>query len=154
MRISRSTGMAIDGLFYMSAHPDQTHFYVNEIAAVQKVSATYLAKVFQQLARSGILRSQRGSRGGYAFGRSPEEISLFDIVSVCEGDLRIFDCGGEQRLCNLREECLVGRTFSEAEGLMRQALQGVSVADLRDYHRNNGGLPDWVAGTTASTDPA
>jgi Rrf2 family protein len=154
MRISRSTGMAIDGLFYMSVHPDQTHFYVDEIAAVQKVSATYLAKVFQQLARNGILRSQRGSKGGYAFGRTPKEISLFDIVAVCEGDLRLFDCGGDQRSCDLQEECLVCRTFSEAEGLMRQALQGVSVADLRDYHKNNGGLPGWVSSSTATSDPA
>jgi Rrf2 family iron-sulfur cluster assembly transcriptional regulator len=154
MRISRSTGMAIDGLFYMSAHPDQTHFYVDEIAAVQKVSASYLAKVFQQLARSGILRSQRGSRGGYAFGRRPEEISLFDIVSVCEGDLRLFDCRGEERSCSLQEECLVGRTFTEVQARMRQVLEGVTIGDLRDHHENNGGLPDWVSSSTATSDPA
>jgi len=141
--------MAIDGLFYMSAHPDQTHFYVDEIATVQKVSATYLAKVFQQLARNGILHSQRGSKGGYAFGRNPEEISLFDIVSVCEGNLRLFDCGGEERSCSLRGECLACRTFIEVQVRMRQVLEGVSIGDLRDHHEHNGGLPDWVTTTVS-----
>lgn len=146
MRLSQSTGMAIDSLFYMSNHPEKSHFYVDDVASAQHVSPTYLAKVFQQLARHGILRSQRGARGGYSFGRSPEEISLFDIVSVCDGDLQLLDCRPDDRACLLEPDCLVCRTFRTAEERVRETLQQVTVGDLRDHHARRGDLPAWVTG--------
>ena len=144
MRLSQSTGMAIDSLFYMSMHPEKSHLYVDDVAAAQNVSATYLAKVFQQLAKNGILRSQRGAKGGYRFGRLPEEISLFDIVSVCEGNLQLFDCRPDERGCTLEGVCLVCRTFREIEDRIRETLRQVTVGDLRDHHTRQGTLPAWV----------
>lgn len=50
-----------------------------DIAARHKLPKAYVAKILSQLASAGILRSNRGPRGGFRLNRSPETISLYDV---------------------------------------------------------------------------
>ena len=54
---------------------------------------SFLAKILQNLAKSDILVSHRGSQGGYALGVNPEDISIYDIIFSAEGKRpAVFDC--------------------------------------------------------------
>jgi Rrf2 family protein len=129
MRFSQSTEYAIDSMTYMAAHPGAEPFYAADIAAAQKVSPSYLAKVFQHLARAGMLRSFRGAKGGYTLGRAAEEISLKDIVQACEGDSPLFACYAPGKECRLGSSCVVVGAFREAEGALMGVLGRVTLAD-------------------------
>ena len=144
MRYTQSTELAIDSLFYMAAHPEREDFSIEEVAKAQNVSASYLAKIFQQLAKAGILRSHRGARGGYALGRAPSGITLLDISLVSEGSSPLYDCNAGAKHCNLGPRCLIVSTFNEAERRMREVLSGVSLSDLLVGFKPHRQEAEWV----------
>src|SRR4051812_21707972 len=129
MRYSQSTELAVDSLFYMAAHPDRLDFSVEEIARAQHLSISYLAKVFQQLVKGGLLRSHRGAKGGYALARAASQITLRDIAVVLEGSSPMYECNPNAKMCKLGPKCLILATFSEAERKMHEVLAKVSIQD-------------------------
>jgi Rrf2 family protein len=128
----------------MAAHQEKSSFSIDEIANAQGVSCSYLAKVFQQLAKAGVLRSHRGARGGYSLGRAPKQITLWDIASVCEGTSPLYGCDATAKNCGLGSKCLIVKTFNEAGRRMREVLEGVSLKDLLDNLQAEQVRPGWV----------
>src|ERR1700755_2698613 len=101
MRYSQSTELAIDSLFYMAANPNVADFSVEQVATAQNVSESYLAKIFQQLVKAGLLRSHRGAKGGYALGRPPAQTTLSDIAKVFEGTSPLYECNANSKHCQM-----------------------------------------------------
>ncbi len=64
---------------------------VSEITAKQPIPDRYLEQILGNLRRGGLLKSQRGARGGYLLARPPQDITLIEIVSLIEGDRQIAD---------------------------------------------------------------
>lgn len=141
MKYSQSTELAIDSLFFMATRGPQNDFSVEEVAQAQHVSVSYLAKIFQQLVKAGLLRSHRGSKGGYALGRLPAQITLRDISVVFEGSSPLYECNANAKRCALGPKCLILATFSEAEKKMQEVLAGVSLQDVVNHSANEAG---WI----------
>ncbi len=144
MKYSQSTELALDSLFFIAAHRERQDFSVEEIAQAQHVSPSYLAKIFQQLTKAGLLRSYRGAKGGYTLGRKPSEITILDVASVFEGASPLYDCNAPAKSCMLGPKCMIVSTFREAERRMHEVLQGVTLADLVEKLHKNHELPQWV----------
>jgi len=64
--------------------------HVEALAKLEAVPPNYLAQILSELRDGGLITSRRGKTGGYALARSPEDISLFDIVTLVEGDVLEF----------------------------------------------------------------
>lgn len=58
---------------------------IKRIAEELRIPAPFLGKIMQQLAKNKILNSTKGPHGGFALAKEPEDISLYDIVSVIDG---------------------------------------------------------------------
>jgi Rrf2 family transcriptional regulator, iron-sulfur cluster assembly transcription factor len=58
---------------------------VKTIAEQEKIPIHFLAKILQQLARKGLLRSSKGPQGGFVLNLPPEEIRLLDVVEALDG---------------------------------------------------------------------
>lgn len=144
MKYAQSTELAVDSLLFMAANPERQEFSADELAKAQHLSASYLAKVLQQLARAGLLRSQRGPRGGYALARPPHEITLLDIARIFEGRAPLYSCNAQAKLCGLGSRCLILSTFQEAEEQMHAVLRGVTLADLLLRLRKHATEAAWV----------
>ena len=144
MKYSQSTQIAIESLFFMAAHPEQSDFAVDEIAEAQHVSASYLAKLFQQLVKAGLLRSHRGAKGGYALARTLSEITLLDIALVFEGSSPMYDCNAVTKNCNLGSHCLIVKTFREAEDKMNEVLRGVNLESLMKQMKGHAREAEWL----------
>jgi Rrf2 family protein len=129
MRFSKSTELAIHSLWQLAAKQPGL-LLVSEMAGKQHVSESYLAKVFQKLARQGLVRSTRGKHGGFKLAREPDEISVAEVVRAVESDLSYYDCQDKNRSCGGRVDCPVRQTFQEAEKRMFSALETTSLADL------------------------
>lgn len=124
------------------------------LAALYELPAAYLNKQLQALARAGILTSVPGPRGGFHLARSPQEITLLDVVVAIEGADEAFRCtqilrhgpGGRADV-DYRESCLVSRAMRRAELAWRRELAARTIADLRaDVLRE---YPDAPADTRA-----
>lgn len=60
---------------------------IGDIAAARDIPAQFLESLFGQLRRGGILKSQRGVKGGYSFARPATEITVLEVVELLEGEL-------------------------------------------------------------------
>ena len=110
---------------------DQVPVPAQEIATVEGISASYLAKVLQNLARAGIVDSVRGKHGGFLFRRSPDEVHLLEIINTVESPTRLAEeCVLGLSECNDEVPCSLHDTRQEVcEALMFQ-LAEMTVADL------------------------
>jgi Rrf2 family protein len=84
MIYSKTCEYALRALSYLASTEKGTLTMIPEVSCKTGVPAPYIAKVFQSLVRSGILESQRGPTGGFAFKRPPETITLFEIIQTID----------------------------------------------------------------------
>ena len=61
-----------------------------KIAHDEQISLGYLEKLFANLKKAGLVKSERGIKGGYSLTRKVEDISILDIVKTLEGNISIF----------------------------------------------------------------
>ena len=100
-----------------------------QIAKETKVPLNYLAKVLQSLARSGLIVSQRGVRGGFTLARGPEEISVYDVVQAVDSLQRIDRC--PLQLEEHREHiCPLHRRLDEAMAMVEKSFRDTTILEL------------------------
>src|SRR3974377_2148220 len=85
MIYSRSAEYAIRAFVHLAQVPEGKYAMVKNIAEQEESPAHFLAKILQQLARKGLLRSSKGPTGGFALRVDPGEIRLLDIVEALDG---------------------------------------------------------------------
>lgn len=91
----------------MAKHAAGEAIPLSAIAERQHISLAYLEQIFQRLRRSGLVESARGRAGGYRLGREADRISVAEIMSAVEEDVRMTRCAGEMGTpCLAGERCL------------------------------------------------
>jgi Rrf2 family protein len=141
MQLGKGTEYALHSLFYMIDMPIGTTIGIKELAELNKLSETYLSKIFTKLRKSGIVRSSQGAKGGYELAKRAENISFWDIIEAVEGSAYMFQCAeirqanilaDETDACKCSKPCLIKVVMQEAEDQMRMYLAGKTLAWLRD----------------------
>lgn len=61
--------------------------HIEELAQVEAVPANYLVQILSELRNGGLIISRRGKQGGYALAKPPEQVTLYDIVRLIEGEV-------------------------------------------------------------------
>lgn len=89
--ISQTTEYALRAVVWLAANPEKP-LTAQQIAEATRVPAGYLAKVLQGLSRAGLLHSQRGLGGGFSLARSPESLTMWEVVQAVDPIKRIFKC--------------------------------------------------------------
>lgn len=130
MLYSRPTEYALRALTYMGVRNPRGVTRVQEIAQAEDLPAPFLAKVLQQLARSGLLTSVKGPKGGFGFSRPPEEISLMEVVAVIDGTEGFTRCAVGLAECSDESPCPLHDAWKPLRTQINDYLQGISVADL------------------------
>src|SRR5438067_11545712 len=85
MIYSRSAEYAIRAFVHLAQVQEGKYAMVKNIAEQENIPAHFLAKILQQLARTGLLRSSKGPTGGFALKVDPSQIRLLDIVETMDG---------------------------------------------------------------------
>ena len=132
MQMTASSGYAIHGLAYLAYKGGDTVIYLSEIAEFFSIPSSYLAKVFQALARGGLVVSYRGAKGGYALARPGNEISLRQVIEIFEGPIRN-DCPLMRSPCNVRTLCSVSSRIGLAQQAFLDELDRHTIAEIGDY---------------------
>ena len=141
MQLGKGVEYALHSLFYMVDMPVGTTIGIKDLAELNKLSETYLSKIFTKLRKSGIVRSSQGAKGGYELAKRAESISFWDIIEAVEGSSYMFQCAEIRQANILADEtdaqncdkpCLIKVVMQEAEDQMRIYLSGKSLAWLKD----------------------
>jgi Rrf2 family protein len=89
---------------------------IGELARRGAIPVQFLEQLFATLRRAGILRSQRGAKGGYSFARAPTEVTVLEVVELLDGSLGQGATG----------------VFAEAAGAAREVLAQRTVAEVAE----------------------
>lgn len=130
MKFTRGADYGTLGILYLARQPRDRVVLISEIAAAQAVPESYLAKIFQDLVKAGLVRSHRGARGGFTLARAPEDITLRQVIEAIEGPLALNRCLDPREGCERSGECVVHRALSEAQDRLVSALDAVKLSVL------------------------
>jgi Rrf2 family protein len=130
LQITRQTEYALRGLQELARRNGEAPVQLKSIASNCDVSEAFLAKIFQMLSQHDIVKSHRGVKGGFSLGRTPEEITLRDIVEVCEGGIALNHCLRETNRCENAEDCTAAGAWVKAQHALVGALEQTRLADL------------------------
>jgi len=129
VELSCKSEYAILALLEMATHYENCEpMQIRQIALQQKIPDRYLEQLLATLRRGGIVKSQRGSKGGYLLAREPRKISIFEILECLEGlDVQT----GEQNTNPTRlDNSVVSEIWQEARQAANSVLQNYSLQDL------------------------
>ncbi len=86
LKLSSKVRYALLALLELASHYEQGEFVqIDQIVAAGSIPEGYLVQLLICLRRCGLVRSQRGARGGYCLTKEPQNITLLEIVACLEG---------------------------------------------------------------------
>jgi len=103
-----------------------------QIAQENHISASYLEQIMAKLKANDLVKSSKGTAGGYLLYRPAKNISVFEIVEALEGPLSVFYCmsaDAKKMLCS-REKCLTRRVWQELQKNIIATLRRFKLSDL------------------------
>jgi FeS assembly SUF system regulator len=132
LRLSKLTDYGIVLLAQLAREDPGAPRNARELAEQADLPAPVVSKVLKLLSREGLLESQRGAKGGYTLARPAHRISVSAVIDALEGPVAITDCARGPSVCSHEGTCAVRDPVHVINGVVRDALGTVSLADLID----------------------
>jgi Rrf2 family protein len=123
LSITSKSPYAVRALAELSRCGSAAPVSLGELARRRDIPVQFLEQLFAVLRRAGVLRSQRGVKGGYSFARDPSTVTVLEIVELLDGAL---GAGSEG-------------VFSDAAQAARQVLAETTIADVVERERQETG---------------
>ncbi|HQR02719.1 MAG: Rrf2 family transcriptional regulator [Proteobacteria bacterium] len=111
-----------------------------DLAELQGISPSFLAKIFPRLEKAGIVQAADGIRGGYRLAKPPSEITVLEIVDAIEGHKPLFECQEIRGRCAVFDNeppdwattgvCGIHAVMLRAEKAMRESLAQETLASI------------------------
>ena len=121
--ITTKSPYALQALAELGRHGDAGPVPIGELARRRDIPVQFLEQLFAVLRRAGVLRSQRGVKGGYSFAREPSDITVLELVELLDGPVGA-DAKG---------------VFADAAAAARDVLAKTTVADVVERERRDAG---------------
>jgi len=146
--VSSKSRYAMRTLLRLASIGDQVPVSLGQLAEEEGLSLKYLEAIFSSLKSRGIVRSQRGSAGGYVLGRKPSEISALDVLEALEGMPVTVNCL-EDTVCSREADCESRRLWS---GLQDTILRYLSTNTLESLQGEDCALSESSGPNGLNTD--
>ncbi|MBL8087641.1 MAG: Rrf2 family transcriptional regulator [Chthonomonas sp.] len=107
---------------------------IPEIAKLEGITEPHAAKLLSLLRKGEFIKSTRGQSGGYRLSRSPEQITIGEVLNCLGG--RLYDDGfcirhsGTDEECVHRDDCVVGELWSRIQFVVDQLVNSTTLADV------------------------
>ena len=129
-RLSKTTDYGIVLMARLASDPSGVPHNARELAQCSDLPVPMVSKVLKALAKEGLLVSQRGSKGGYSLARTPEELTVSEMIRVLEGPVALMDCAIAPNICEHEAMCAVREPWQLISRVVERALAGITLADL------------------------
>jgi Rrf2 family protein len=123
--ITTKSPYALRALVELHRHGDVGPVPIAEVARRGAIPVQFLEQLFATLRRAGVLRSQRGVKGGYRFARPASEITVLEVVELLDGAVGQGATG----------------VFADAAAAARSVLAESTVADVAEAEARAAGTP-------------
>jgi len=131
MQIPRRVDYGLRAVIYLSTQDPEKCCSIAEIARQQGVPRKFLEKIIQDLIRGGLIKSKRGSSGGYMLARPAENISFYDVIAAIDGPISVNACLDEALGCDQLPRCTMIGVWNEVQRGITEVLSRTTIAALR-----------------------
>lgn len=132
LRLTKETDYGIALLTVLARPETPALLSARDLAERTHIPSAMVGKILKRLVQKGILDSVRGANGGYRLARSPERISLMEIVEAMEGGVAMAECIATPGDCVQESVCCIRPHLWQINRVVRQALGRVSLAQLAE----------------------
>ena len=130
MHISRAGEYGVLGLLHLVRQPAGQTVMIDAVSRDVAIPKSFLAKIFQDLAKAGILRSQRGAGGGFALARPADQITVLEIIEAIDGKIALQRCLSEVPDCERRDSCALCSLFEQAQDRLKEVFSRTTLFEL------------------------
>ncbi|ASM36844.1 RrF2 family transcriptional regulator [Campylobacter sputorum] len=106
---------------------------VENISKELNISKSFLAKILQNLAKNGVLKSTRGINGGFLLAKDPKQITIASIIEYAEKrPTNVFECSGDIENCHNQngDICTIWPIFSKLQNIVDDFLKKITLKDI------------------------
>lgn len=132
MKLSTRTRYAMRAMLELADNYGKGPLQTRVIAQHQEISVKYLEQLMAVLKSAGLIRSQRGAKGGYILSTTPDKIKLSDVFDVFEGPVMTVECVANENYCARAAECIARQVWSEVQSAMKKVLESITLQDALD----------------------
>lgn len=123
MQITRQADYAVRAVLYLAQLGSEQRAATSQIAQEQQIPPSFLAKIVSQLSVAGLLQTSRGARGGVSLARSPQDISLLEVVEAIDGPILLNECVGSNGVCTFGDSCVMRPIWCDAQAELVDRLK-------------------------------
>lgn len=132
MKLSTRTRYAVRAMIELAQNEASRPLQLKVIAKRQDISIKYLEQLMAVLRSAGLIRSIRGSRGGYVLSRAANQIRLSDILNCLEGPVTTVECVEDSDRCMRAAECAARQVWMKVQQAIDGVLQSITLQDVVD----------------------
>ena len=138
MKLTTKGRYAVMAMADLASYADKKPISLKEISIRQNISLSYLEQLFLKLKNKNLVKSVRGSNGGYKLVKSPSEIRLSNIIFAVNETVKTLNCKKDsKRGCNHKTmKCITHNLWDDLEQHINSFFEKIKLEDLVDKSRN------------------
>lgn len=133
MRLTRGADYGIRSILYLARQSGEQAVLLREISQAEGVPQSFLAKILHTLGKAGLVKSRRGTNGGFFLAKPAERITIRELVEALEGTIALNICLIRKEECDRSDVCPVYPIWCEAQDRMVEVLERTTVAELVEW---------------------
>lgn len=143
--LSNTSRYAIRALIYLAINKNNGRkIGIKKIAKDLDIPSPFLGKILQTLAKQKVLNSTKGPNGGFSISDKSQDISLFEIINIIDGDDLFDRCLISDKSCTEMEgnPCSIHKHYESIRDNLRKMFEGHTIQKLAEEFRSSGGAID------------
>ena len=139
MRISTKIRYGARAMLELASRYGEGPVDLKEIAKKEDISLKYLEQVIIPLRTAGLVKSIRGSKGGYSLARPPSEICLNDLVEILDGPIDLIECLKDPKGCPRSPSCVTRDIWMGASDAIHKIFNSITFEEMVNRKREKEG---------------
>jgi Rrf2 family protein len=135
MKISTRIRYGARAVLELASHYGEGPIELKEIARRENISLKYLEQVIVPLRTAGLVKSVRGSKGGYSLAKPPSGICLRDLVEILEGPFNLVECLNDPKACQRVDSCVTRDIWKEVSEAIYGIFDSITFEDMVNRKR-------------------
>lgn len=130
MKISTKGRYGLTAMVDIAINAISENVTIKSISERQDISEGYLEQIFSSLRKAGLVKSIKGSQGGYILGSNPTSITIGDILRTLEGNLSVLGDEIKDEEENMLQKCIKGKIWSEMDKNISSIVDSITLENL------------------------
>ncbi|MEG1255298.1 Rrf2 family transcriptional regulator [Clostridium sp.] len=135
MKLSTKGRYGVKAMVDLAVNYGKEPISIKSISGRQNISEYYLEQLFSVLRKANLIKSIRGSGGGYILCKDPKDITVYEILEVLEGPIEISTCL-DSDACNNIDCCATRIVWRKIKDSIDSVTLSITLQDIVDDYTN------------------